>query len=71
MLVLFVLSGPPVRGLGMDIAQLAEGLDTTHEVSVLLQSPTLKQVVAHTSNLSTRLYKPLSVFLKKIKSDAG
>lgn len=62
MLVLFVLSGPPVRGLGMDIAQLAERLDTTHEVSVLLQSPTLTQVVAHTGNLSTRLYKPLSVF---------
>lgn len=68
-LVLFVLSGPPVRGLGMDVAQLAERLDTTHEVSVLLQSPTLKQVVAHTGNLSTRLYKPLAIFKKK--SDTG
>lgn len=71
MLVLFVLSGPPVRGLGMDVAHLAERLDTTHEVSVLFQSPTLKQVAAHTGNLSTRLHKPLAIFEKKKKSDAG
>lgn len=54
----------------MDVAHLAERLDTTHEVSVLFQSPTLKQVAAHTGNLSTRLHKPLAIFEKK-KSDAG
>lgn len=49
----------------MDAAHLAERLDTTHEVSVLFQSPTLKQVAAHTGNLSTRLHKPLAIFEKK------